>query len=325
MLDWMRFTMDQTADFIRNESAPLRMFTPDIPITTNFMGTFETMNYWKLADVVDVISWDSYPLWHSPNQIDTALQAAFSHDLNRCLKQKPFMLMESTPSNTNWHPYNKLKRPGMHRLSSLQAVAHGSDTVQYFQWRKSRGASEKFHGAVVDHCGHEHTRVFQDVADLGKLLSKMDGVIGTGTDSKVALIYDWENRWAIKELQGLQREDKKYLETCFAHYRPFWENAVSVDIASPHHDLSKYTLVIAPMLYMTDADTIRILKEYVNGGGTLVCTYLTGYVNENDLCYLGGFPAQELKEVFGLWSEEIDTLYPDDRNFAVLAIKRKAV
>ena len=172
---------------------------------------------------------------------------------------------------------------------------------------------------MVDHCGHEHTRVFQDVAELGKLLSKMDGVIGTGTDSKVALIYDWENRWAIKELQGLQREDKKYMETCFAHYRPFWENAVSVDIVSPHHDLSKYTLVIAPMLYMTDADTIRILKEYVHGGGTLVCTYLTGYVNENDLCYLGGFPAQELKEVFGLWAEEIDTLYPDDRNFAALS------
>lgn len=58
----------------------------------------------------------------------------------------------------------------MHLLSSLQAVAHGSDTVQYFQWRKSRGSSEKFHGAVVDHVGHEHTRVFQDVAELGGLL-----------------------------------------------------------------------------------------------------------------------------------------------------------
>ena len=89
-----------------------------------------------------------------------ASEIAFSHDINRCLKGgKPFMLMESTPSMTNWMPVAKLKRPGMHALSSLQAVAHGSDTVQYFQWRKSRGSSEKLHGAVVDHSGRDDTRV----------------------------------------------------------------------------------------------------------------------------------------------------------------------
>lgn len=73
------------------------------------------------------------------------------------------MMMESSPSSTNWQPVAKLRRPGMHRIQSLQAIAHGSDTVQYFQWRKSRGSSEKLHGAVVDHCGHENTRVFRDV------------------------------------------------------------------------------------------------------------------------------------------------------------------
>jgi beta-galactosidase len=78
------------------------------------------------------------------------------------------MLIESTPSATNWMEVARPKRPGMHLLSSLQAVAHGSDTVQYFQWRKGRGAAEKFHGAVVDHAGHENTRVFQDVVEVGQ-------------------------------------------------------------------------------------------------------------------------------------------------------------
>src|SRR5207247_684598 len=106
---------------------------------------------------------------------------------------------ESTPSQTNWQPVSKLKRPGMHRLSSLQAVAHGSDTVQYFQWRKSRGSVEKFHGAVVDHVGHEHTRVFCDVADLGNTLSKMTEVVGTYTKAETAILFDWDNRWAVKD------------------------------------------------------------------------------------------------------------------------------
>jgi beta-galactosidase len=86
----------------------------------------------------------------------------------------------------------------MHLLSSLQAVAHGSDTVQYFQWRKSRGCMEKFHGAVVDHEGSENTREFKEVADVGRALAKLDDVVGTSVQPEVAIILDWENEWAIR-------------------------------------------------------------------------------------------------------------------------------
>ena len=318
-LDWMRFVTDQTADFMRNETAPLREITSHIPVTTNFMGFYPGLNYWKLREEVDVISWDNYPDWHAPhNTTAVAVQTAFLHDMNRSFLQKPFMMMESTPSHVNWRSYNKLKRPGMHKLSSIQAVAHGSDTVQYFQWRKSRGSSEKLHGAVVDHCGHEHTRVFREVAELGALLQKLDGVVGTMPESKVAVLYDWENRWALDDLQGLQKENKKYVETVLKHYTPFWKRGVSVDVLNFHQDLSPYALVVAPMMYMMERENILRLKQYVAAGGTLVGTYLTGEANENDLCWLGGFPAEELKDVFGLWAEEIDTLYPEERNAIVL-------
>lgn len=318
-LDWKRFVTDQTADFMHNETAPLREVTPNVPVTTNFMGFYPGLNYWKLRKEVDVVSWDNYPDWHMPDSdIATAVQTAFLHDMNRSFLQKPFMMMESTPSLVNWKPYNKLKRPGMHKLSSMQAVAHGSDTVQYFQWRKSRGSSEKLHGAVVDHCGHENTRVFREVADLGSLLQKLDGVVGTMPESKVAVLYDWENRWALDDLQGLQKEDKKYAETVLKHYAPFWKRGVSVDVLDFHQDISSYSLVIAPMMYMMEQKNIWRLKQYVENGGTLVCTYLTGTADENDLCWLGGIPAEDLKEVFGLWAEEIDTLYPEERNALVL-------
>lgn len=314
-LDWKRFITDQTMDFMKSEIAPIREITPDIPVTTNFMGTCPDLNYFKFKDIVDVISWDNYPKWHSmPDDVYIGCHTAFHHDLNRSLKGgKPFMLMESTPSCVNWHEVNKLKRPGMHTLSSLQAVAHGADTVQYFQWRKSCGSSEKFHGAVVDHCGHENTRVFREVSSLGKALSQMDEIIGTYVQSDVAVFYDWENRWAIDDLQGLIKSKKNYLETCINHYYPFWKNGVNVDIVSYDSDFSKYKLIVAPMLYMLKPDTIDKIKNYVQNGGTIVCTYVTGWVNENDLCYLGGFPADGLKDVFGIWAEEIDTLYEHDQ------------
>ncbi|MBN1451162.1 MAG: beta-galactosidase [Anaerolineales bacterium] len=319
-LDWKRFMTDQTLDFMQNEMVPLRQFTPDVPVTTNFMGFFPGVNYWKLAPALDVISWDSYPLWHQETpDTEHAVRTAFAHDLNRSMKQgQPFMLMESTPSVTNWHPHAKLKRPGMHLLSSLQAVAHGSDTVQYFQWRKSRGSSEKFHGAVVDHAGHEHTRVFRDVSQVGQALTRLDAVIGTTVRPQVALIYDWENRWALDEAQGLARGDKGYWDTCLDHYHAFWKQGFPVDVIDMEQNLAGYSLVVAPMLYMVKPGVAERFSAFVEAGGTLVLTYWSGIVDKNDLCFQGGFPGP-LRQLAGIWAEEIDALAPGDENSIVLA------
>jgi len=320
-LDWKRYTTDQTIDFYNCEIAPLRELTPEIPITTNFMGLYTGLNYPRFAVAVDVVSWDSYPMWHaSGSDWELAVQIAFIHDQNRAMKSgKPFMLMESVPSATNWMPVPKLKRPGMHRLSSLQAVAHGSDTVQYFQWRKSRGSAEKFHGAVVDHVGHEYTRVFRDVAELGADLKKLDTVVGASVQPDVAIIYDWENRWAIDDMQALGRERRKYAETCIAHYQPFWERGIPVDVIAESADFSAYKLLVAPMLYMLQPGVAERIRAFVAGGGTLVTTYWTGLVDENDLCFLGGWPGDGLREVLGVWDEETDTLAPQERNHVVMA------
>ncbi len=319
-LDWKRFVTDQTIDFFRSEIAPLRELTPDVPVTANFMGLYPGLDYWKFAKAVDVASWDNYPSWHGPDG-DTPLAASISfvHDINRCLKNgKPFMLMESVPSTTNWMEVAKRKRPGMHLLSSMQAVAHGSDTVQYFQWRKSRGSSEKFHGAVVDHVGHENTRVFRDVAGVGEALKKLDAIVGTTVRPDVAVICDWENRWAIDGMQGLGRHVRKYVETCIAHYRPFWSKGVPVDVIDETFDFSSYKLLIAPMLYMLRPGVAERSRSFVAEGGTFVTTYWSGIVDENDLCFLGGWPGDGLREVLGIWDEELDGLYPDDRNRIVM-------
>ena len=314
VLDWQRFVTDQTVAFMKHEIAPLRKLTPTIPVTTNLMGIYHGLNYWQFAPAVDVIAWDSYPGWHRTNaDWQEAVNIAFTHDINRSLKAgQPFMLMESTPSTTNWAEVCKLKRPGMHRLASLQAVAHGADTVQYFQWRKSRGASEKFHGAVVDHCGHEHTRVFRDVADLGALLAKLDPIVGTTVRPEVGLIFDWENRWAINNAQG-PRRDKGYEAACISQYRPFWKRGIPSDVINMDCDFSRYRLLIAPMLYMLRPGVAERIEQFVRAGGTFVATYWSGIVNESDLCFLGGFPGP-LRKVLGIWAEEIDALWPDDQN-----------
>ncbi|MCL6454589.1 MAG: beta-galactosidase [Alicyclobacillus sp.] len=314
-LDWKRFVTDQTADFMRQEIQPIRAANPNLPVTTNFMGTYNGLNYWRMVEELDVVSWDSYPTWHA-GQDDTALavQVAMTHDINRAMKHgRPFLLMESTPSTTNWQPVSKVKRPGMHLLSSIQAIAHGSDGVQYFQWRKSRGSSEKLHGAVVDHVGHEHTRVFQDVRKVGEVLQTLGPVAGTSVRPEVALIFDWENRWAIEDAQGPRNAGMHYEETVREYYQALWEQGIPVDVVDMDADLASYRLVIAPMLYMVRPGVAERVSAFVERGGIFVATYWSGIVDENDLCFLGGFPGP-LRSILGIWSEEIDGLYDHDVN-----------
>jgi beta-galactosidase len=315
MLDWQRFATDQTADFFRCEAAPLRRLTPHVPITTNFMGVSQTLDYRVLAEEVDVISWDSYPHWHGPlEDWRTAARVGFIHDLNRSFKGgRPFLLIESTPSAQHNMPAMRLKRPGMHRLASLQAIAHGSDAVMYFQWRAGRGGSEKFHGAVVTHGGSEDTRVFRDVADVGEILGRLDDVVGAATPSEVAILYDWQNSWAIENARGPLLQGKAYTETCQAHYTAFWRQGIPVDVIGYEDDLARYRLVVAPMLYMLRGDLAARLEAYVRAGGTLVLTYWSGIVDENDLCLPSARPGP-LRALMGVWCEETDALYPGQTN-----------
>ncbi|WP_042462742.1 beta-galactosidase [Neobacillus dielmonensis] len=320
-LDWRRFVTDQTIDFFKNEIVPLREVTPNVPVTTNFMADtfdlipFQGLDYSKFAKHLDVVCWDAYPAWHNDweSTADLAMKVGFINDLYRSLKQQPFLTMEMTPSLVNWHKVNKAKRPGMHLLSSMQMVAHGSDSILYFQWRKSRGSSEKFHGAVVDHDNSPNNRVFQEVAKVGKTLEKLAEVVGTNRPSDVAILYDWDSNWAINDAQGFGSDTKRYPQTLQQHYRTFWEKDIPVDVITKEQDFSKYKLLIVPMLYLMSEQTISRLKSYVSGGGRLVMTYISGLVNEHDLTYLGGWH-QDLQEMFGMKPVETDTYYPNDRN-----------
>ncbi|WP_439116642.1 beta-galactosidase [Metabacillus litoralis] len=320
-LDWRRFVTDQTINFYENEIVPLRELTPNIPITTNFMADtfdlipFQALDYSKFAKHLDVVSWDAYPAWHNDweSTADLAMKVGFINDLYRSLKQQPFLLMESTPSGVNWHEVNKAKRPGMHLLSSMQMVSHGSDSVLYFQWRKSRGSSEKFHGAVVDHDNSPENRVFKEVAKVGQTLEKLSDVVGTNRPSDVAIFYDWENNWAVNDAQGFGLKTKLYPQTLQQHYRTFWEQDIPVDVITKEQDFSNYKLLIVPMLYLVSEETISRLKAYVANGGKLVMTYISGLVNEHDLTYMGGWH-KDLQEIFGMKPLETDTLYPKDRN-----------
>jgi beta-galactosidase len=166
---------------------------------------------------------------------------------------------------------------------------------------------------VVDHVGTNETRVFRAVQETGRRLKAIDEVAGSHVRARVAIVYDWENMWALDDSQGFQKNQKLYNETCYDYHKVLWEKGINVDIVRASADWSGYDLVIAPMLYMVGEQTAEKMAAYVEKGGHLYTTYMLGMVDDTDLCHLGGFPGGALKQVFGLWNEEIDTLYPEER------------
>jgi beta-galactosidase len=90
-----------------------------------------------------------------------------------------------------------------------------------------------------------------------------------------------------------------------------------VDLIWVETDLTKYDIVIAPVLYMVKPGYARRLEEYVSQGGTFLTTFFSGIVNETDLVTVGGYPG-ELRALLGIWVEEIDALFPDQQNRIVM-------
>lgn len=315
-LDWKRFVTDRTVDFVRHEIRAIRAAGSDKPTTINMMYDYQGLNYHKFKDVTDFISWDNYPQWHKKEEALTALDSGMQHDIMRSIQKKPFLLMESCPSATNWQPVSKLKKPGMLHAASMQAVAHGSDSVLYFQLRQSRGSSEKFHGAVIDHYGGDDTRVFQEVTRVGADLEKLQEIAGSNTCAKAAVIFDWESRWAMEDAQGPRNQGLFYKEAVEKSYGAFRRQGLDVDVIDMEGELEGYKIVAAPMLYMFRKSFEEKLRRFVEEGGTLILTYWSGIADENDLCYLGGTP-YGLMDVMGLRSMEIDGLYDWEYNTAI--------
>lgn len=316
-IDYRRFNSESMLNNFKMEREEIRKFDSETPITTNFMGTYRYLDYFKWAKEMDIVSWDNYPAYNTPWSL-----TAMRHDLMRSLKKAPFMLMEQTPSQQNWQPYNSLKKPGQMRAQSYQTIAHGGDTIQFFQLRQSAGGCEKFHGAVIAHNGTNDTRVFKEVKNLGEELEHLgEYFISTITKCEVGIMFDWDNYWALEYTSG-PNKDLSYVDQIHRIYEYFYKKNISVDFINENDDFSKYKLIVAPVLYMVKDGIIQSIEYFVEQGGVFVTTYMSGIVDQSDNVYLGGYPGP-LRALTGIWIEEIDALAPEQRNEVFIGNQHK--
>lgn len=308
-LDYMRFVTDSTLECFQNEAEILRRYTPEVPLFSNISGFIKKLNQYKLVEHMDYAAWDNYP---GPK--DDLSLPALKHDIMRSLKDgKPYIIAEQSPNQQNWQPYNKLKRPGEVRTIAYQGLARGADACLYFQMRQSVGGQEKFHGAVISHEGTGDTRIFREIADLGKELEHLGDIfLGSRIESKVGFYFDWDSWWALELCSG-PTIDMDYLTQVQKFYKAFYDQNIQTDIIKVTTNLERYQVIVAPLLYIVTPEIADRLSDFVKNGGTLIATYRTGVADENDRCVFGA-PPGILKNLLGVWVEETDALFPEEKN-----------
>ena len=302
-LDYSRFSSDDLLECFEAEAAIIRSHSP-LPVTTNFMGFMMGLNrpidYWKWADRMDVVSNDHYLIAADARNFQ---ELAMTSDYIRGLAGgAPWLLMEHSTSAVNWQPRNVAKKPGEMIRNSLQHVARGADAALFFQWRAARAGSEKFHSALLPHTGPDST-LFREVTKLGSYLGKIGEVVGSrvvGAD--VVIINDTDASWA-SELEAHPSVDVNTVSETRVWHDALYRGGYTTDFRRATDDLSGYRVAIVPVQYlMADAGAAN-LRGFVEAGGTLVATYFSGIVNENDHIRLGGYPGA-LSEVLGIRIEE---------------------
>lgn len=307
VLDYKRFMSDTWLEVYLMQRDIIRAAGATQPISTNMMGAFPPADYASWAPHIDVITDDCYP---DPLDPARPLTTAFQRDLVRSLKRgQPWILMEQATDAVNWRATNPSKMPGQLAAETAQSIGRGADGIMFFQWRQSRAGAEKFHSAMLPQAG-TRTRTWREAVALGERLAALGDLPSPGDDAPVALVFDWENWWAVEGEGHPMTVD--YLQVVRDWHAALTRRGIMVDVVPPERVDGRYRLAIAPFLYLLREAGAEALARFAAHGGVLAAGPFTDVVDDNDRFREGGFLTQ-LGPVLGVAFEDFRALVPPAR------------
>ena len=284
-LDFYRFSSDQVAAFNHMQVEILRQHSPGRFVLHNFMGYTPDFDHFKLAQDLDIAGWDSYPLGFTDMDVLPCTpeeklsyahtghpdMAAFHHDLYRGVKPR-WWVMEQQPGPVNWAHHNPSPAPGMVRLWTWEALAHGAEVVSYFRWRQFPQAQEQFH-AGLNRPDLEPDLGFFEAQQVAQELHQLS--LPPSTKAPVALVFDYEADWVYRiQPQG---QGFVYRDLVWHFYQALRRLGLDVDMLPPGASLKPYRLVVVPSLPILRE---AALEAFRSAPGTLVFGPRTGSKTE---------------------------------------------
>ncbi len=273
-LAFRRFSSDQVAVFNKVQADVIRAHSA-APIAHNYMGRITDFDHFRVGDDLDIASWDSYPLGFLEDRVGASADRqrsyahqgdpdfqAFHHDLYRAVGRGRWWVMEQQPGPVNWAPHNPAPLPGMVRLWSWEAFAHGAEAVCYFRWRQAPFAQEQMHAGLLRPDSADAQGMVEAQQVAVELADAPDVALH---QAKVALVFDYDADFAwVVQPHGV---GLSYFELVFDMYRALRRAGLSVDILpATTRNFDGYGLIAAPALMHIPAD----LKNALAASGAQV-------------------------------------------------------
>lgn len=305
LIDFRRYSSDEMLAAMGEQRDEIRATGSRAPMTTNFMlPTWNHLEQWSWADQLDVVSLDHYLDTTGP---DAETHIAYGSDLSRSWSGGPWVLMEQNAAGISLGDRTVAKSPQRMIRHSLGYIARGSQSSLFFQWRASLGGSEQWHSGLVPHAGGS-TRRFEAVCELGGILERIAPAVRLPADgplvaAEVGILWHADGWWAL-ETPHLPSDALRYSDEVRATHRSFWRAGIPVDFVRPGADASRYRLLVVPCLYPLSDEQVNWLTRYVEAGGELVVTYLSGISDPSLRIAPGGYPGR-LRELLGVRVQEL--------------------
>ena len=258
-----RFSSDQVKNFNSQQVKIINQFSPNRPVSHNYMGHFVEFDHYKVSEDLDIAAWDSYPLGFLQNMQSIAREdkklllecynigdpdfQAFHHDLYRGMGR--LWVMEQQPGPVNWAKYNPIPLPGAVRMWTWEAFAHDAEVVSYFRWRQAPYAQEQMHAGLM-HCDNSPAMGSKEALQVSKEIQEIK--LPPTQKADIALLHDYEACW-MTEIDG-QTQDFHYTRLMLDFYKSIRINGGSLDIVGKYTDFTGYKLIIIPSFVHLDEE-----------------------------------------------------------------------
>lgn len=324
VLDYYRFSSDTYVTYQGLQHTTLKSLISEGQfITTNFMSRFTDLDYYDLANTLDVVTMSSYPTGHAESSPSLYMPQAtrpglaydagdpyitgFGHTLMRGFNPKrPLWVMEQQCGNVNWSTYNTGVRPGTVRLWTWQALASGAEAVLYFRWRAGLYAQEQFHSGLLGHDAAPSVG-YADLEAMKVERSLMSEIASYAPEAQVAILLDYDTLWALQNQR--HHRDFDYMRLLFVYYRALQRLGIPVDVRSPDAELSDYRMIIVPAAFIATEQLATCLEAYAESGGTVLLGVRSGFKTSSNLVTDRTLPGH-FRDLLGITIGEWHSLPP---------------
>ncbi|MCX7951695.1 MAG: beta-galactosidase [Clostridiales bacterium] len=315
-LDFKRFMSKSINDYAKMQVDILReILGESAVITTNIAGGYFDKNFDhnKMGKMMDVASYDNYPVWGGLKEPITPANIAMDLDFIRGLKRQNFWIVEELMGAQGHTIIGYLPRPNQAKMWAYQAVAHGAQSILFFRYRTATFGTEEFCLGIIDQDNREG-RKYREVKEFFSDVKKHKELLQSEIKSEVAFLYDYDNIWAWKIQQ--QSTAFNFKEEMLNLYTSFYKHNVHIDVLDVKDDFSSYKVVVLPVMMIVDEELKARLEDFAKKGGTVLFTYRTAIKDRNNNLYLGKVMPCNLTHLTGIEVEEIESLQEGQFAFA---------